>query len=64
MIFNKVLLPQPLGPTMEMKFPAATSKETFSNAVTTRAPPVKTRETDSAVISGVTAMRASDESTA
>jgi hypothetical protein len=54
MILSKVLLPQPLGPTMETKLPAWISKDTRSNAVTLRAPLVKTRETCWTAISGGT----------
>jgi hypothetical protein len=54
MILSSVLLPQPLGPTMDTKFPASISKETLSSAVTVLAPPAKTLETSSTAISGGT----------
>ena len=41
MILSSVLLPQPLGPTMDTKLPESMSKETFSSAVTVLAPPLK-----------------------
>lgn len=51
MILSSVLLPHPLGPTMETKLPASISKDTRSSAVTARAPLVNTRETSSTAIS-------------
>src|SRR4026207_609954 len=54
MILSSVLLPQPLGPTMETKFAVWISKETPSSAVTVRAPPENTLATWSATISGGT----------
>jgi hypothetical protein len=54
MILSNVLLPQPLGPTIETKFEVWISKENPSSAVTARAPPEKTLATRSATISGGT----------
>ena len=53
-ILRSVLLPQPLGPTMETKFPAGMSKDILSSAVTVFAPLEKTLSTWSTAISGGT----------
>ncbi len=54
MILSSVLLPQPLGPTMDTKFPRRCRNEMLSSAVTVLAPPVKTLETSATLISGGT----------
>src|SRR5215475_2083119 len=54
-ILSSVLLPHPLGPTMETKLPGWISKEILSSAVTGLAPPLKTRETSLMAMNGGTA---------